>query len=87
MAVKDQKPEPAPIAAANTGPELVEIGELRSKHKIGRAVFAGVCAAQGWKPGKKITEDEFVRAVSGFTGAAMGGGSSIDTTKESEGKV
>ena len=87
MADKNQTPKPAPIVAEQNGPELLEIGELRSKHKIGRAVFAGVCAAQGWKPGKKITEGEFARAVSEFTGAAMGGSHQPDTKRESEGKV
>ncbi len=54
-------------------PEFLEIGELRSKHKVGRAVFAGVCAAQDWKPGKKIAETEFKAAVEAFTGAPMNG--------------
>ena len=35
-------------------PALYDVGELRSKHKVGRAVFAGVCSAQGWKPGKAV---------------------------------
>ena len=38
-------------------PALYDVGELRSKHKVGRAVFAGVCSAQGWKPGKAVTEE------------------------------
>ena len=44
-------------------PALYDVGELRSKHKVGRAVFAGVCSAQGWKPGKAVTEEEFLEAV------------------------
>lgn len=77
MASKTQAPAPAPVAEQpeqhQQGPELLEIGELRSKHKIGRAVFAGVCAAQDWKPGKKITEAAFKAAVEAFTGAPMSG--------------
>lgn len=77
MASKTQAPASAPDAEQprqhQQGPELLEIGELRSKHKIGRAVFAGVCAAQSWKPGKLIAEDEFLAAVKAFTGAPMGG--------------
>ena len=38
-------------------PALYDVGELRSKHKVGRAVFAGVCSAQGWKPGKAVAEE------------------------------
>lgn len=77
MASKTQAPATAPVAEQperhQQGPELLEIGELRSKHKIGRAVFAGVCAVQDWKPGKQITEEEFLAAVAAFTGAPMSG--------------
>lgn len=55
------------------GPERLEIEALRSKHRVGRAVFAGVCSAQGWRPGKQIAEDEFLAAVKAFTGAPMSG--------------
>jgi len=56
----------APAATQAAGPQepkapgLFEIGELRKKHKVGRAVFAGVCSAQGWKPGRAVTEEEFL---------------------------
>ena len=59
----------APAATQAAGPQepkapgLFEIGELRKKHKVGRAVFAGVCSAQGWKPGKAVTEEEFLEAI------------------------
>lgn len=62
-------------------PELFEIGELRRKHRVGRAVFAGVCTAQGWKPGRAVTEDEFLAAVKNFENAPMSG---AHGTKESE---
>lgn len=77
----------APTAAQVAGPqeakvpELFEIGELRRKHKVGRAVFAGVCSAQGWKPGRAVTEEEFLAAVKNFENAPMNGAHS---TKESE---
>ena len=54
-------------------PALFEVGELRSKHKVGRAVFAGVCSAQDWKPGKAVTEEEFLEAVKKFENAPMKG--------------
>lgn len=54
-------------------PEPLEIEELRKKHKIGRAIFAGVCAANGWRPGKQISEDDFLQAVAAFAGAPADG--------------
>ena len=62
-------------------PALYDVGELRGKHKVGRAVFAGVCSAQGWKPGRAVTEEEFLAAVKNFENAPMNG---AHTTKESE---
>lgn len=50
----------------------IEIGQLRAKHRISAAIFAGVCSAQGWKPGKTVTEAEFRSAVQAFTSAPMG---------------
>ena len=77
MANKTSQTAP-PIAAGQPeqngkAPELLEIGELRSKHKIDRAIFAGVCSAKGWKPGKAVTEAEFLAAVKQFTGGPMSG--------------
>lgn len=80
----------APAATQATGPQekkvlgLFEIGELRKKHKVGRAVFAGVCTAQGWKPGRAVTEEEFLAAVKNFENAPMSG---AHTTKESEART
>ena len=45
------------------------------------AVFAGVCAAKEWKPGKAVTEEEFLAAVREFNAAPMTG-----ARKESEAK-
>ena len=45
------------------------------------SVFAGVCSAQGWKPGRAVTEEEFLAAVKNFENAPMNG---AHTTKESE---
>lgn len=68
--VADTSAQPEQIKAK--GPELLGIDELRTKHKIGRAVFAGVCSAQDWKPGRAVTEAEFLTAVASFNGAPMG---------------
>ena len=67
MATKTQKPEGA------AAPELVPIDKLRERHKVGRATYAGVCAAQGWRPGRKLTEEEYAAAVEQFTGGRMDG--------------
>lgn len=54
-------------------PPLLAIETLRERHRISRPVFAGVCAANGWKPGRVMTEEAFLQAVAGFTNAPMGG--------------
>lgn len=54
-------------------PELLELDEMRRKHSIKEPVYAGVCSANGWKPGKMLTGDEFLAAVSKFNGAPMDG--------------
>jgi len=53
--------------------ELLELDELREKHGIKGPVFAGVCSANGWTPGRMLTSDEFLAAVSKFNGAPMDG--------------
>jgi len=89
MAIKNQNPdsvidtEHQPEEAK--AQELLEIGELFKKHKISRAVFAGVCSANGWKSGKAISEDEFLKAIDYFTGSSIDGRSG-KTKKESEAK-
>lgn len=70
---KVDQPSATPEAEA---PKVFAIEQLRSEKKINRAVFAGVCAAQGWKPGKTVTEAEFLEAVRQFTSAPMSGGHS-----------
>ncbi|MGI6254244.1 MAG: hypothetical protein ACOYJZ_01295 [Acutalibacter sp.] len=70
------------LEATKKAPELLEISELRTKHKIGKAIFAGVCTANDWRPGKKISEDDFLKAVTAFTGAPAYG----SPRKESEAK-
>lgn len=68
------KPTAAP-AAEQPGQtqELLSIDTLREKHKITRPVFAGVCAANGWKPGRAMTEEAFLQAIADFTKAPMSG--------------
>ena len=65
-----ERPAASPGAEA---PEVFTIEELRNEKNVKRAVFAGVCAAEGWKPGKTVTEAEFLAAVEKFTSAPMSG--------------
>ena len=55
---------------------------IRDRHKVGRAVFAGVCSAQGWKPGKAVPEEEFLEAVQKFENAPMRVGSGKKEVKK-----
>lgn len=72
---------PAQAEQKAASPEIFTIEQLRSGKKISRAVFAGVCAAQGWKPGKTVTEEEFLAAVGKFTSAPMSGGAGKGAAK------
>ena len=65
-----EQPAASPGAEA---PEVFTIEQLRDEKKVKRAVFVGVCAAEGWKPGKTVTEAEFLAAVERFTSAPMSG--------------
>ncbi len=74
----------APATAEQQTPapgEYVEIGKLRAKHRIGPALYAGVCSAQGWKPGKAVTEAEFLAAIQAFNSAPMGGAAKGEARK------
>ena len=72
------QPTASPGAEA---PEVITIEQLRSEKNVNRAVFAGVCAAEGWKPGKTVTEEEFLGAVEKFTSAPMSGAAKKEARK------
>lgn len=72
---------PEAAEEAQAPKEYIEIGQLRAKHNVSRAIYAGVCAAQDWKPGKAVTEAQFLAAVQAFTSAPMRGDT---TTKEAK---
>ncbi len=71
MASKTNFPESTPEVQTGTM-EPLPIEKHCAGLGISKPVFAGVCAANGWKPGKVMTESEFCRAVREFTGAPMG---------------
>ena len=84
MATKNKAPDSAPAGEAtvgNTSQELIEIGELRTKYKTRAAVFAGVCSAQNWRPGRKVTDEEYTAAVAEFTGSPMDGRPRVKSEK------
>lgn len=84
MASKKITGAAAPTAAEQQTPtpdEYVEIGQLCAKHRIGPALYAGVCSAQGWKPGKAVTEAEFLAAIQAFNSAPMGGAATREARK------
>ena len=72
MANKINSPDAVPEVQPSERPlEMLPIEEHRAKLGIGRPVFAGVCAANGWRAGRTMTEAEFCSAVKAFTGAPM----------------
>ena len=75
MANKMNKTDNAPDVQQSDPPplELITIEQHREQLKIKIPVFIGVCAVNGWKPGRVMTEAEFRRAVEAFTGAPMNG--------------
>lgn len=76
-----EAPAPAQVEQQTESPKVFTVEQLRSEKKISRAIFAGVCAAQNWKPGKTVTEAEFLAAVEKFTSAPMGGAAKKEATK------
>lgn len=44
-----------------------------NKHATSPAVYAGTMCFKGWKPGKQVTEKEYLMAVSDFCQVSMAG--------------
>ena len=59
-------------ASADTA-ELHDVGELRKKCGTSWAVFAGVCAQAGWRPGKMLSRADYEAAVKTFLAAPTNG--------------
>lgn len=49
------------------------VGKLRDRHGTSMALFAGACAANGWRAGKALTEKEFLDGIAAFAGAPADG--------------
>lgn len=84
---KGKEPETETMGSGQTeqatkDQELLDVEQLRSKKKISPAVFAGVCAANGWKPGRMVAEAEFLRAVQKFIKEPMQGTKATSEVKK-----
>lgn len=60
-------------ATSNTPPELFSIEELKEKNKTPDRVFEGMKAAENWKTGKAVSQEEYETALKGFLESPMGG--------------
>ncbi|MEA4892645.1 MAG: hypothetical protein VB085_08805 [Peptococcaceae bacterium] len=60
------------MAAADAGME--EVQTLKQRKRTRDSVFAGAAAAEGWRPGRALTEKEYDAAISRFLRQAAGGG-------------
>lgn len=61
-------------AKKEAGAQLCSIGELKEKYKVADPVFEGMKAAQGWKDGRRVTENEFNGAVESWKNSSVNGG-------------
>ena len=58
------------MAKKTTVGTLIPIEDFSKK--TDSAVFAAVCTMKNWNKGKKVSEEEFDKAVNEFNGAAVG---------------
>lgn len=50
----------------------VEVSKLKASKDTPESVFRGVCAAEGWRPGKSVTKTEYDTAVQSFLRRPIG---------------
>lgn len=50
--------------------ELIDVDELAKEFKLNTSVFAGVKMLKGWKKGRKITREDFKKALDAFRKAS-----------------
>jgi hypothetical protein len=68
------------------GPQTLPAEEHAKEAKTPASVFAAVMQAQGWAAGKKVTAEEYKKAVEAFLGAPMGGEKPPEKLPEGEKK-
>lgn len=61
-------------AAEKAKEEMHDIGALAHRYHVGIEVLGGIMTANGWKPGKKVTEKAFKKALYEFRKAPISGG-------------
>jgi hypothetical protein len=54
------------ITDADKAHGLFDIQELKQKLKTPDSIFQGVAAAEKWRPGKMVTEDEYKKVLDNF---------------------
>lgn len=69
----EQAATPATEQAATAAVQLLPIEQLRAKHKTDASVFAGVCSANDWRPGRAVAEKDYLAAVQKFINAPITG--------------
>jgi hypothetical protein len=62
-----------PDGKENAGTETLPVEEHAKAQNIPASVFAAVMQAQGWAAGKKVTAEDFKKAVGAFLNAPIGG--------------
>lgn len=50
----------------------VEISKLKETKKTPESIFRGICAAEGWRPGKSVSATEYDAAVQIFLKRPVG---------------
>ena len=74
MANKLNKPDAVPdVQQSAQLSELLPIERLREQLGVSGPSFAGLCAVNGWKTGRVMTEEEFRNAFKNFADSPMDG--------------
>lgn len=55
-----------------TSATLYSIDELQQKKNTPVAIYKGMCVAYGWRPGKMVTEADYMAAVEAFSKSPIG---------------
>ena len=70
---KEEKGTGAETAAERAVPVYKTIEPWSNVHGTGPAVYAGTLCLMGWRPGKQVTEQEYLAAVTTFEMGPMAG--------------
>ena len=70
---KEEKGTGAETAAEPAVPVHETIEHWNNEHGTGPAVYAGTLCLKGWRPGKQVTEQEYLEAVTAFKEGPMAG--------------